>query len=167
MATLCAAVSALRSLGQLLGVSRLYQSDPVGGPSQGTYLNAAVHLQTSLDAFDALEQLQVIENRHGRDREREGRWGPRTLDLDILWAQRLTETGHLQPLLLETAKLVVPHPRLLERAFTLLPLLDLLPGVAHPSTGEPLEPRLLRLKHQRIEVVHGTVWGDDFFRSTD
>jgi 2-amino-4-hydroxy-6-hydroxymethyldihydropteridine diphosphokinase len=106
-----------------LRLSPLYRSAPVDatGPD---FLNAAVELQTTLTAPALLQALRSIEARHGR--QRLGRNAPRTLDLDLLLYGGAT---------IASQDLTVPHPRLHERAFVLRPLLDLSPGLAHPSLG--------------------------------
>lgn len=100
----------------LLARSRLYRTAPVGGPEQPAYVNAAVLLATRLDPLGLLDRLQAIEDVHGRTRE--VRFGPRTLDLDLL----LYDGREIA-----TDRLTVPHPRLAERRFALVPLLDVLP----------------------------------------
>lgn len=125
--TLAAAVEALRRLarpGAPFCVSSLYETEPLG-PPQPAFLNAAVllHPQGSPpDLLAFLDALQDIEARHGRIRD--VRWGPRTLDLDLLWWEG-GEVNH--------PRLRVPHPELGRRAFALLPLLDVVPGAATPD----------------------------------
>ena len=97
--------------------STLYETAPVG-PPQPNYLNAALRVDFRLGARALLERCLEIERAHGRDRARELRWGPRTLDLDILYIDGEE---------IEESDLVVPHPRLEERAFALVPLLDVAP----------------------------------------
>jgi 2-amino-4-hydroxy-6-hydroxymethyldihydropteridine diphosphokinase len=121
------ALSALagdRALG-LVGASPRYETAPVGGPPQGDYVNAAALLSTSLPAQAILERLLAIERVLGRVRSVPN--APRTLDLDVLWSEGES---------IATAELVVPHPRLRERAFALRPLLDLAPDARDPA-GEP------------------------------
>lgn len=110
----------LRGLPELRvrALSRVYESDPVG-PPQPRFLNAAVRVATSLSALDLLDRLLAIEVELGRIRD--VRWGPRTLDLDLLWSE--------QPV--EHARLRVPHPELRVRPFALAPLLDVAPELAH------------------------------------
>ncbi|MDP9341319.1 MAG: 2-amino-4-hydroxy-6-hydroxymethyldihydropteridine diphosphokinase [Actinomycetota bacterium] len=96
--------------------SRVYETDPVGGPSQPDYLNAVVEVATELGAVELLRACQAIEQELGR--ERAERWGPRTVDVDVLTYGR--EEVHL-----ESPELDVPHPRMHERGFVLLPLLEL------------------------------------------
>lgn len=99
-------------------LSRVYESDPVG-PPQPRFLNAAVRVTTGLSALELLDQLLAIEARLGRIRD--VRWGPRTLDLDVLWSERPVEHVRLR----------VPHPELRMRPFALAPLLDVAPELAH------------------------------------
>lgn len=99
---------------RLDGVSRLYRSAPVGPAGQPDYVNAAARVVTELGPEQLLDQLQAIENSHGRVRTI--RWGPRTLDLDILLYGSLT---------LDTPRLHVPHRELANRSFVLYPLADL------------------------------------------
>lgn len=95
-------------LTRLLAVSAAEETDPVGGPPQGRFLNQMALVETSLDPHRFLKALQAIEDREGR--ERIERWGPRTLDLDIVkfGTRRLRDPD-----------LVVPHPQLFQRAFWL------------------------------------------------
>src|SRR5262245_39837193 len=95
--------------------SSLYESPPAGGPPQGDYLNMAVAVETRLAPREVLERALAIERALGRVRPDPVRWGPRTIDIDVLWidGETIDEPG-----------LTVPHPRLAERAFALRPLLD-------------------------------------------
>jgi 2-amino-4-hydroxy-6-hydroxymethyldihydropteridine diphosphokinase len=102
---------------QLRALSRVYDSEPVG-PPQPRYLNAAVRVSTTLSALLLLDRLLKIEASLGRVRR--VRWGPRTLDLDLLWAEQPVEHERLR----------VPHPHLQERPFALAPLLDVAPELA-------------------------------------
>jgi 2-amino-4-hydroxy-6-hydroxymethyldihydropteridine diphosphokinase len=121
-----AAVGELASRHDVAARSAVYETAPVG-PPQPDYLNAAVRLElaSTLDALFA--DLMSIERVSGRERTPENRWGARTLDLDILWAEGVV---------LATPTLTVPHPRLTERAFALCPLLDVAPDAVDPRTGE-------------------------------
>ena len=124
-ATLKSAVLALQAHGVVQAVSDLYES-PAVGPPQPDYLNAAVLLDSALAPGQLLLGLLAIERAHGR--ERRERWGPRTLDLDLLYSPAL--------LLSETA-LTLPHPELTRRAFALQPLLDVAPGASDPASEAP------------------------------
>ena len=98
---------------ELVAVSDRYQTPPIG-PSQPDYINAVAQLRTSLPPEALLDKLQSIEQQ--QDRVRTVRWGPRTVDLDILLYDNM---------LCDTERLTIPHPRMAERAFVLLPLADI------------------------------------------
>jgi 2-amino-4-hydroxy-6-hydroxymethyldihydropteridine diphosphokinase len=131
-ATIEAAIEAIAKLPDLELVARssLWQTDPVGGPPQGAFYNAAVAVHTGLPLGRLMRELLDIEARFGRVRGE--RNAPRTLDLDLLWVEgqrvRLSEP--------DGPDLEVPHPRLHERAFALVPLLEVAPGAADPATGK-------------------------------
>ncbi|HEX5359548.1 MAG TPA: 2-amino-4-hydroxy-6-hydroxymethyldihydropteridine diphosphokinase [Fluviicoccus sp.] len=107
---------------RLTGVSRLYGSAPVGPQDQPDYVNAVARIETALTPHRLLAELQAIENSAGRVRERH--WGPRTLDLDLL----LFADDEIR-----TANLTVPHPEMVNRAFVLVPLLDITPETVLPN----------------------------------
>ncbi|HEY7149484.1 MAG TPA: 2-amino-4-hydroxy-6-hydroxymethyldihydropteridine diphosphokinase [Gaiellaceae bacterium] len=109
---------------EVVAVSEIRETEPVGPVEQAAFLNGALRLQTSLGPRELLERLLAVENRLGR--ERTERWGPRTIDLDLLLFgnEAIDEPG-----------LTVPHPRLHERRFALEPLLDLDPALAIPGKG--------------------------------
>ena len=111
---------------RLGAASPLMETEPVGGPPQGAYLNAAAALETALGARELLGHLLAIERSRGRERTREQRWGPRTLDLDLLL---------YGDLVLSEPGLTIPHPRLHERRFVLEPLACLAPGAVIPTLG--------------------------------
>lgn len=109
---------------RLVRHSALYGSAPLGPPGQPDYVNAVAMLQTSLEAHALLDELQALEQRHGR--ERGEHWGPRTLDLDLLlYGQQRIMSPRLQ----------VPHPQMHRRAFVLVPLHDLAPDIGLPGLG--------------------------------
>jgi 2-amino-4-hydroxy-6-hydroxymethyldihydropteridine diphosphokinase len=111
---------------RLIGVSSIHETRPISPIPQGLYLNAAVTLRSSLPPRDLLGLLFTIERSFGRDRAREQRWGPRTLDLDLLlYADRI----------IEEPGLTIPHPRLHERLFVLDPLAEIAPDWVVPSLG--------------------------------
>lgn len=148
LAHLRAGVRALAPLGVVERVSSVYETEPLG-PPQPRYLNAAVLLTTALDAEGLLDALLRIEASEGR--ERRERWGARTLDLDVLWIEGQA---------VRTARIVVPHPGLRERAFALLPLLEVCPAAADPLTGQryadlALDPGGVRRVDERLEPLSG------------
>jgi 2-amino-4-hydroxy-6-hydroxymethyldihydropteridine diphosphokinase len=145
-ATLAAAMAELSAIGGVRAVSALYETAPVG-PPQPTYLNAAARVETPLTPHALLLALLEIERRQGR--ERGEKWGPRTLDLDILW---IADT------VVSTADLVVPHPRLRQRRFALVPLLDVAPDARDPTTGDPLRAFLDELPDEGIYPVAPSGW---------
>lgn len=108
--------------------SHVYETPPAGGPPQGHYYNAAIAIETTFKPGPLLAQLLTIERALGRVRPDAVRWGPRAIDLDLLWWSRgaVAQKG-----------LLVPHPRLTERAFALVPLLEVLPLAADPITERP------------------------------
>lgn len=123
-AALLGALSELGRAGTVAAVSALYRTAPVGGPPQPDFLNAAARLVFYGSPESLLCEALRIERLAGR--ERRERWGPRTLDLDILWIRGVT---------LACDGLVVPHPRLRQRAFALRPLVEVAPDAVDPGDG--------------------------------
>jgi len=113
---------------QLVLVSGLYRSKPLGDVDQPEFLNAVAQLDTGLSPEALLDRLQEIENRHGRERPFPG--APRTLDLDLLLYGSQS---------IDSARLTVPHPRMHERAFVLEPLIGIAPDIAVPGRGAARE----------------------------
>ncbi len=109
---------------RLLEVSSFYRSKPVGPQDQPEYINAVALLDTELTPEALLDQLQAIENIHGR--ERKVRWGARTLDLDILL---------VEDVVICTSRLIVPHPQMHCRGFVLLPLHEIEPAAVITGKG--------------------------------
>lgn len=115
---------ALRSMekcARVLAVSSLYESDPVGPKDQPKFTNAVVKVETELSPFGLLDHLKAIEKEVGRKKTK--RWGPRVIDLDIIF---------YGDLVISTDSLVIPHPRAHERRFVLEPLLEIEPAAWHP-----------------------------------
>ena len=102
----------------LLARSSDYATPPWGDEQQARFINSCVEIETGLDPHALLFALQRIEQRFGRDRSKERRWGPRTLDLDLIAYDDVS---------LQTPELTLPHPRLFERAFVLVPLAEIAP----------------------------------------
>lgn len=144
---LAQAAQALDSLPgtRLLRVSRFYRTPAWGVTAQADFVNAVALVETSQSPGDLLQSLLALERRFGRTRAADGsdRWGPRTLDLDIL----LYGTG-----IIDEPGLSIPHPRLHERAFALVPLLDVAPDAVIPGVG-PARAALAGLDVDGIEAL--------------
>jgi len=125
---------AIDSLSGVVAVSPLYETDPVGGPPQDAFLNVVVELATVLTPRQLLGVAHRLESAAGRVRGE--RWGPRTLDVDVLLVGDLS---------IDEPDLVVPHPRMWERRFVLAPLADLAPDL--------VPDRLLARSDGRVSVV--------------
>lgn len=121
LANLRSAVRLLAARVQVVRSSRVYETEPVG-PPQPRYLNAVVEVRTERDPRGLLEACRAVEDELGRVRT--DRWGPRTIDVDVLTFDRL-EVGE--------PDLVIPHPRMHERGFVLVPLLELEPNPMLPG----------------------------------
>ena len=114
----------------------------MGPPDQPDYINAVCALTSSVDPIPLLDQLQAIELKHGRVRDGL-RWGPRSLDLDILlFGENI----------INTARLVVPHPGLDQRSFVLYPLYEIAPGLTVPGLG-PLEDLIAKCDQAGLERI--------------
>jgi 2-amino-4-hydroxy-6-hydroxymethyldihydropteridine diphosphokinase len=125
-------------------LSPLYTTTPLGVADQPDFCNAAVAGRYGGSPRELLAALQAVEAAHGRDRRRERRWGERSLDIDILlFGEEI----------IGEPDLVVPHPRLRERAFALRPLLDLLPDAAEPGTKRPYRKILETLPPQQLNSM--------------
>ena len=119
---------------RVLRLSAFRETDPLGGPAQPRYLNVVAEVETSLPPRALLDRLLEIEACFGRMRRE--RWGPRTLDLDLLL--------HADSVIDEPG-LVVPHARIAERAFVLVPLCELIPEGRHPVTSRTFSELLAAL----------------------
>ena len=125
LTTLRGAVARVAEHGDVRRRSHIYETAPIG-PEQPDFLNAAISVECTMPPLDLLDALRSIEASFGRDRAKELRWGPRPLDLDVLW---------IEGRVVNEERLVVPHPRLHERAFAVQPLLDVEPEALDPRTG--------------------------------
>lgn len=128
-------------------VSRLYETDPAGFLDQPLFLNMAVRISTSHAPLSLLDVLLAIELELGRVRT--VRWGPRTIDMDMLLYDEIT---------MDTPELTLPHPRMQERAFVLIPLLDVLTGGPHPQ----VEARRLSGHKDGVKVWKTIKWPEEF-----
>ena len=112
---------------EVQAVSKMIETEPVGGPEQGLFLNGVLRVRTDLLPLDLLSKLKNIERRLGRQRSDE-RNRPRTMDLDILFYDDVV--------IVDGRTLTIPHPRLAERRFVLEPLSELAPDFVHPRLGK-------------------------------
>lgn len=110
---------------KLVNISSIYETDPVGYTDQSPFLNMVISVMTDLSPEELLTECLKIEAELGR--KREIRWGPRTIDLDILLYNQEN---------IETERLIVPHPRMQERAFVLIPLLEIASDLSAPWLGD-------------------------------
>src|SRR3954453_17613975 len=124
----------------LLARSSDYATPPWGNERQARFINACIEIETSLDPHALLFTLQKIEKKFGRDRDSETRWGPRTLDLDLL---------AFDDVAIDKPELTLPHPRLFERAFVLVPLAEIAPH--RPIAGRTAAAALAELSTAGIE----------------
>jgi 2-amino-4-hydroxy-6-hydroxymethyldihydropteridine diphosphokinase len=148
MATLRMAIQRLETLGRIAGVSSLYETEPVGYLEQPSFLNAVIALDTALAPADLLAALLGIERDLGRMRSFPN--APRTLDLDLLLVDNA---------ILDTPELTLPHPRLHERAFVLVPLEEIAPELVHPGSGKTMQELLHTLRDQGgVEVSAAAGW---------
>ncbi len=122
------ALSKFASAGDVVSISRLWRTRPLG-PDQPDYSNAAALLRWPGDPLGLLHRCREIEASAGRRRDTEDRWGPRVLDLDLLVVRDLAWRGPV---------LEIPHPRLHERAFALVPTAELVPDWIHPLFGRTI-----------------------------
>jgi 2-amino-4-hydroxy-6-hydroxymethyldihydropteridine diphosphokinase len=131
---------AVGSLGSsVVRVSPVYETDPVGGPEQGAFLNCIVELSTDLSPRELLAVCHRLES--AAQRVRMQRWGPRTLDVDIIWIDGVT---------VDEPDLQIPHPRWSERTFVLAPLADLAPELVDADVLARAQGRV-----QQVEPLAG------------
>ncbi|OGW91557.1 MAG: 2-amino-4-hydroxy-6-hydroxymethyldihydropteridine diphosphokinase [Omnitrophica bacterium RIFCSPHIGHO2_02_FULL_63_14] len=123
---------------EVQAVSSMIETDPVGGPPQGKFLNGAVKIRTDLLPLELLSRLKAVERRLGRTGSH-GKNQPRPMDLDILLYDDVVFEGK---------NLAIPHPRLAERLFALEPLAEIAPDLAHPKSGRPIRELVASLRHE-------------------
>jgi 2-amino-4-hydroxy-6-hydroxymethyldihydropteridine diphosphokinase len=141
-ATFQKAISNICGMAQaaLLARSSDYATPPWGELDQARFINACIEIETSLDPHALLFTLHKIEKKFGRDRGNETRWGPRTLDLDLIAYDDVS---------IDKPELTLPHPRLFERAFVLVPLLEIVSD--RRIAGRDLKAALAGLSTEGIE----------------
>lgn len=153
-ATLAAAAERLAACGHIAARSSLYSTAPVGFAKQPRFVNAVLALETNLSPRNLLSTLLAIEHDFGRKRDPRRPSGPRTLDLDLLY---------YDDLVLAASGLELPHPRLAERAFVLVPLHEIAPDLRDPRSGKTISQLLAELQTStghddatKIEYDHWT-----------
>ena len=144
LALLAGAVESVGRLGETVGLSSLYRTEPWGGVEQDDFYNAVMVLDTDHDPYFLLGALHGIEARHGRTRER--KWGPRTLDLDLI-----LYGGHT----LQLGWITIPHPHYRSRRFVAEPLAEAWPQARDPD-GTPIADLLPALSTQAINRLPPT-----------
>jgi 2-amino-4-hydroxy-6-hydroxymethyldihydropteridine diphosphokinase len=139
-ANLRRAIALLREHVTVTAISPVYATEPWGDQNQPPFLNICVAASTTLPPHGVLRLIKSIEKEMGRQPTH--RWGPRLIDIDIIF---------YDDLVLQDEQLVIPHPRLAERAFVLAPLADLIPDFRHPQTGETVQELLERVGATGVE----------------
>ena len=134
---------------RLTMVSSLYDTEPVGELDQPNFLNAVAQLETELTARQLLWNLLLVERRLGRVRSGAARYGPRTIDLDLLLYGNLV---------LDEPNLMLPHPELHRRAFVLVPLCEIDPNIVHPLLGETTHDLLAKLESRPVVKRMSRLW---------
>lgn len=137
---------------EIVNVSSIYETDPVGYEDQDLFLNMAAQLNTTLSPIELLDACQMVENKLGR--KRDIRWGPRTLDLDILLFNDKN---------IVFERLIVPHPRMHERSFVLIPLMELCSVIAMPTSEKPLREYAEQLPDREGVRIWKRKNGEDVF----
>ncbi|WP_026583024.1 2-amino-4-hydroxy-6-hydroxymethyldihydropteridine diphosphokinase [Bacillus sp. J33] len=137
---------------EVVNASSIYETDPVGYENQEQFLNMVIHVSTALNPLELLDACLETELTLGR--KREIRWGPRTIDLDILLYNHEN---------IETEKLIVPHPRMHERAFVLIPLLEIDSSIRLPKMERPLRSILEDIPDREGVRIWKQKNGEDVF----
>ena len=134
----------ISKMSEIVKTSSLYESEPVGVENQPKFINAVVHIKTLLSPFNLLDSLKLIEKKVGR--KKTFRWGPRVLDLDILFYDKL---------ILNDEKLTIPHSELHNRIFTLMPMAEIEPNFEHPTINKSVDKLLNDLDYSNNIVKIG------------
>lgn len=119
-----------KEIGKVIKISSIYETEPWGNPNQASFYNQVIAIATSLSPTELLDKLLSIEMKMGRERNKQTKWEKRIIDIDILFYNEEV---------INTAMLIIPHPRLHERNFTLKPLLEIAPKLFHPVLKKSIE----------------------------
>ncbi|MEO8412877.1 MAG: 2-amino-4-hydroxy-6-hydroxymethyldihydropteridine diphosphokinase [Ginsengibacter sp.] len=119
-----------KAFGPVIEKSSLYKTEPWGNKNQASFLNMVICVETSLNAEEVLKLTLGIEKKMGRERDEDNQFAPRTIDIDILfYGEKIIDNG----------KIIIPHPRLHLRNFVLTPLMEIAPGLVHPSFNKKIK----------------------------
>ncbi len=132
---------------KIVRTTALYETEPWGVKNQNWFLNMIVEIKTNLKAQDLLLKCLNIEKTLGRNREKEQKWGERPIDIDIIFYDKE---------IINTEILTVPHPRMHERAFVLVPLLELIPDFIHPVLHKSVSELYDDLQEVENVMLYGT-----------
>ncbi len=128
---------------RLLTQSSFYKTQPMGYLAQDWFINGVIHIETDLEPLELLRKLKEIESKMGR--KETVRWGPRAIDLDLLL---------YDDLVMKTEELEIPHPRLKDRQFVLIPLVEISPNLIHPSLKKTMRELLSEIQEdQGVEKI--------------
>lgn len=131
----------------LIRTSAFYETEPWGTNSDNWFVNAVIEIKTSLSPHDLLDVCNSIERQLGRDREAEGYYGARTIDIDIIFYDKE---------IINDERLIIPHKFFHERAFTMVPMLELAPDFCHPILNESVLQLHEKLEAPEIVFLYGT-----------
>lgn len=134
----------------LLASSTFYETEPCGGVETNWFVNAAIEVETMLSPIELMRVCQNVEAMLGRDRTKEVRWGARSIDVDILFYDDLILSNEL---------ITIPHARVHERAFALVPLLEIAPDVVHPVMNKTVAELHEALDDPEDVYLYGTSFG--------
>jgi len=148
---LATAVNALTNIGELTCVSSLYITKAVEDENQDNFHNIVLRMQTNLNPFSVFNKVVDIERSIGRIRDPARPKGPRNIDIDILLYDKI---------LLDSDKLMIPHPRMHLRNFVLSPLLEIDPDIVDPRNGKPFTQYYTSVKQQGIYAVYPATYND-------
>ena len=137
---------------EIAATSSFYETEPWGKKEQPWFVNAVVAIRTNIAPIELLRICQDIEARLGRDREKEIRWGKRPIDIDILFYDDLIFSNEI---------LTIPHPYVHERAFALVPMLEIKSSFVHPVLNKTIEELHEMLENPEDVFLYGTISGSN------